>query len=53
MGTISTHALTPAILKTVTFDAVKDFTPISPLAIVPNVMVVHSDFPAKTVQEVL
>lgn len=36
-----------------TFDAVKDFTPISPLAIVPNVMVVHPDFPANTVQEVL
>ena len=53
MGTIPTHALNPAILKTVTFDAVKDFTPISPLAIVPNVMVVHSDFPAKTVQEVI
>lgn len=53
MGTISTHALNPAILKTVTFDAVKDFTPISLLAIVPNVMVVHPGFPAKTVQEVL
>lgn len=53
MGTISTHALNPAILKTVTFDAVKDFTPISLLAVVPNVMVVHPSFPAKTVQEVL
>lgn len=53
LGTISTHALNPAILKTVTFDAVKDFTPISLLAIVPNVMVVHPSFPAKTVKEVL
>lgn len=53
MGTISTHALNPAILKTVTFDAVKDFTPISLLAVVPNVMVVHPSFPAKTVPEVL
>lgn len=53
MGTISTHALNPAILKTVTFDAVRDFTPISLLALVPNVMVVHPDFPAKTVPEVL
>ena len=48
MGTISTHALNPAILKTVTFDPVKDFTPISLLALVPNVMVVHPSFPAKT-----
>ncbi len=53
MGTISTHALNPAILKTVTFDAVKDFTPISLLALVPNVMVVHPSFPAKTVAEVI
>lgn len=53
LGTISTHALNPAILKTVTFDAVKDFTPISLLAIVPNVMVVNPNFPAKTVKEVL
>jgi tripartite-type tricarboxylate transporter receptor subunit TctC len=53
MGTISTHALNPAILKTVTFDPVKDFTPISLLALVPNVMVVHPSFPAKTVQEVI
>jgi tripartite-type tricarboxylate transporter receptor subunit TctC len=53
MGTISTHALNPAILKTVTFDPVKDFTPISLLAVVPNVMVVHPSFPAKTVQEVV
>ena len=53
MGTISTHALNPAILKTVTFDAVKDFTPVSLLAVVPNVMVVHPSFPAKTVPEVL
>jgi tripartite-type tricarboxylate transporter receptor subunit TctC len=53
MGTISTHALNPAILKTVTFDAVKDFTPISLLALVPNVMVVHPSFPAKTTAEVL
>ncbi|HEV7259100.1 MAG TPA: tripartite tricarboxylate transporter substrate binding protein [Bosea sp. (in: a-proteobacteria)] len=53
MGTISTHALNPAILKTVTFDAVKDFTPISLLALVPNVMVVHPSFPAKNVKEVI
>ncbi|WP_420103814.1 Bug family tripartite tricarboxylate transporter substrate binding protein [Bosea sp. (in: a-proteobacteria)] len=53
LGTISTHALNPAILKTVTFDAVKDFTPISLLAIVPNVMVVNPNFPAKTVKEVI
>lgn len=53
MGTISTHALNPAIFKKIPFDPIKDFTPISLLAIVPNVMVVHPSFPAKTVAEVI
>lgn len=53
MGTISTHALNPAIFKKIPFDPVKDFTPISLLAVVPNVMVVHPSFPAKTVAEVI
>jgi tripartite-type tricarboxylate transporter receptor subunit TctC len=53
MGTISTHALNPAILKTVTFDAVKDFSPISLLAVIPNVLVVNPNVPAKTVAELI
>jgi tripartite-type tricarboxylate transporter receptor subunit TctC len=53
MGTISTHALNPAILKSVTFDAVKDFSPISLLAVIPNVLVVNPQLPAKTVAELI
>ncbi len=51
MGTISTHALNTAVMKKMPYDPVTDFEPISLLAIVPNVMVVHPSFPAKTVKE--
>lgn len=51
MGTISTHALNTAVMKKMPYDPVTDFEPISLLAIVPNVMVVNPQFPAKTVKE--
>ncbi len=53
MGTISTHALNSAVMKKMPYDPLTDFSPISLLAIVPNVMVVHPSFPAKTVKEVI
>ncbi|WP_342358432.1 tripartite tricarboxylate transporter substrate binding protein [Terrarubrum flagellatum] len=51
MGTISTHALNTAVMKKMPYDPVTDFEPISLLAIVPNVMVVNPQFPARTVKE--
>ena len=53
MGTVATHALNPLILKTAPYDAEKDFTPISLLVIVPNVLVVNPELPAKTAQELI
>ncbi|HEY5820078.1 MAG TPA: tripartite tricarboxylate transporter substrate binding protein [Mesorhizobium sp.] len=53
MGTVATHALNPLMLKTAPYDAEKDFTPISLLVIVPNVLVVNPELPAKTVQELI
>ena len=53
MGTISTHALNAALYKKLAFDPVKDFEPISLLAVVPNVLVVNPSVPAKTVKEVV
>ncbi|MGL4495442.1 MAG: Bug family tripartite tricarboxylate transporter substrate binding protein [Beijerinckiaceae bacterium] len=51
MGTISTHALNTAVMKQMPYDPVTDFEPVSLLAVVPNVMVVNPNFPAKTVKE--
>jgi len=53
MGTVATHALNPALYKKMPYDAVKDFTPISLLALIPNVLVVTPNFPAKNVKELI
>lgn len=53
MGTVATHALNPLILKTKPYDPEKDFAPISLLVVVPNVLVVNPELPAKTVEELL
>lgn len=53
MGTVATHALNPLILKTKPYDPEKDFAPISLLVVVPNVLVVNPELPAKDVAELL
>lgn len=53
MGTVATHALNPLILKTKPYDPEKDFAPVSLLVIVPNVLVVNPELPAKTVPELI
>lgn len=51
MGTVSTHALNPVLYKNLPYDAETSFAPVSLLVIVPNALVVHPSFPAKTVDE--
>ncbi|WP_436011737.1 Bug family tripartite tricarboxylate transporter substrate binding protein [Rhizobium sp. LjRoot254] len=53
MGTVATHALNPLILKTKPYDPQKDFAPVSLLVIVPNVLVVNPQFPAKDINELI
>lgn len=53
MGTISTHAINPAVFKSMPHDPVKDFAPISLLVLVPSVLTVTNDFPAKDVRELI
>ncbi len=53
MATISTHTLNPIMAKTKLFDPVKDFTPISLLVTVPNVLVVHPSLGVNNVQELI
>lgn len=47
----STQAINPALYKKISFDPVKDFEPIAPVGVVPNVLVVNSSFPAKNMAE--
>ena len=51
IATVSTHGINPAIYHNLSFDAEKDFTPISNLAAVPNVMSINPKVPAKNMSE--
>lgn len=52
-GTISTHAINASLYKTLPYDPVKDFVPITLIARVPNLLVVNPDVPAKSVKELI
>jgi tripartite-type tricarboxylate transporter receptor subunit TctC len=49
-GYVATHGTSPATRK-LPYDAVKDFTPIGMIGATPNVLVVNSALPVKTVKE--
>jgi tripartite-type tricarboxylate transporter receptor subunit TctC len=51
IGTVSSHAINPALNPKLPFDPVKDFTPVSLVATIPFAMIVHPSVPANTVQE--
>ena len=53
MGTVATHALNPLMLKTIRYDAEKDFAPISLLVLVPNGLVVNPKLPVRNVAELV
>ena len=44
---------TPSLYGKVTYDPVKDFEPVSLIALAPNVLVVHPSLPAKSVKELI
>jgi tripartite-type tricarboxylate transporter receptor subunit TctC len=45
------HAVAPSLQKGVTWNPVRDFKSIAGIGVVPNVIVVHPDVPAKTMPE--
>ena len=49
--TSPTIAISPALYKKLSYDAVKDFAPVARLAAIENVMVVHPSVPAKTLKQ--
>lgn len=53
LGTQSTMVVAPSMYPNMTFDPVKDFVPVSLIASVPLVLVVHPSLPLKTVQDVI
>ena len=49
-GYVATHGTTPATRR-VSYDALKDFTPIGMIGITPNVLAVNASLPVRTVKE--
>jgi len=47
------HTINPSLYRKMPYDTVKDFAPVSMLAVLPLVLVVHPSVPAKTVKEVI
>lgn len=53
MGTVGTHAINASLYKKLPYDPIKDFAPLSRVAMVPNLLVAHPSQPYKTVQEMI
>jgi tripartite-type tricarboxylate transporter receptor subunit TctC len=53
MGHIGTLAVNPALYPKLPYDPLKSFEPVSGIANVHNMLVVHPDVPAKTLQELI
>ena len=52
-GTISSHALNVTLYPKLSYDPTKDFAPITMLAALPNVLVVHPSLNVRTVAELI
>jgi len=49
--TAGTHGINPSLYRKLGFDAVKDFAPVSLVAMVPNIFVVNNAVPAKDLKD--
>ena len=53
MGAVATHAINPSLYKSIPYDPIKDFAPVTQVASTPNVLVVNPGVPAKDVRELI
>jgi tripartite-type tricarboxylate transporter receptor subunit TctC len=53
LGSITTHAVNPALYKNLKFDPIKDFAPVSLVVSSPQLLAVHPSVPAKSVKELI
>ena len=52
-GTISSHAINASLYAKLPYDPIKNFTPITMIGSMPNILVVRADSPYKSVQDVI
>jgi tripartite-type tricarboxylate transporter receptor subunit TctC len=53
MGNVAPNAINVSLFKSLPYDPVKDFAPVSLVAATPNVLVVHPALPVNTVKELI
>ncbi len=53
IGTVGTHAINASLYPTLSFNHVRDFTPISFVASTPNLLVLNNQVPATNVRELI
>ena len=53
LGTATTHAINSSLVKKLPYDPVKDFAPISLVAVLPQIVVAHPSLPASTLPELI
>jgi tripartite-type tricarboxylate transporter receptor subunit TctC len=53
MGTNATHAIAPSLFKSLPYDPLKDFAPITLVAIVPQVVIVNPALPVRNIKELV
>jgi len=53
MGTVGTHAINQSLYPKLAFDPIKDFAPLTRVALVPNLLVANPAQPFKTVKELM
>jgi tripartite-type tricarboxylate transporter receptor subunit TctC len=49
----TTHVTNPSMQANMPYDTINDFAPVSRVAVIPNVLVVHPSLPVRTVKEVI
>ncbi len=53
MGNVAPNAVNVSLFRKLGFDPVKDFSPVSLVAVTPNILVVHPSVPVKTIKELV
>jgi tripartite-type tricarboxylate transporter receptor subunit TctC len=53
MGTTGTHAINVSLYSKLSYHPLRDFVPITPAALLPNMIVVHPSVPARNVKELI
>jgi tripartite-type tricarboxylate transporter receptor subunit TctC len=53
MGTVGTHGINVSLYARMPYDAIRDFAPVTLVAAVPNLLVVHPSVPVTSVRELI